>query len=52
MQKTVSQTSPDYKVFKKSKEEKAELQTLKAKWKKDMKVFYGQQWRKHNNCSL
>ena len=39
----------DFRVFKKTKEEKAKAQTVKAGWKKNMILFYGKDWKKHNN---
>ncbi len=39
----------DFKVFKKTKEEKAHAYTVKKTWERTMKMFYGQNWRKHNN---
>ena len=40
---------PDYKVFEKSNEEKAKVHTIKKKWQSTMRMFYGDNWRKHNN---
>jgi hypothetical protein len=39
----------DQRVFKKTKEEKAKLHTVKKNWERTMKLFYGKNWRKHNN---
>lgn len=39
----------DFRAFKKTKEEKAHTQTMKARWKKNMILFYGKDWRKYNN---
>lgn len=40
---------PDYKAFKKTKEEKAEAATVKKRWERNMRVFYGDNWKKQNN---
>lgn len=39
----------DFRVFKKTKEEKAKTYTVKKNWERTMKLFYGKNWRKHNN---
>lgn len=39
----------DFKVFYKTKEEKAHAYTVKKTWERTMKMFYGDNWRKHNN---
>ena len=41
----------DFRVFKKSKEEKAKTQTVKKSWERNMKLFFGDNWKKakHNN---
>lgn len=39
----------DFSVFKKTKEEKAKAQTVKKNWERTMKLFFGKDWRKHNN---
>jgi hypothetical protein len=39
----------NFRVFYKTKEEKAAAHTIKKQWKATMKMFYGDQWRKHNN---
>lgn len=36
----------DFRVFKKSKEEKAKAQTAKKNWERNMKLFYGDAWKK------
>lgn len=39
----------DFRVFKKTPEEKAKAHTVKKQWQRDMRMFFGSQWRKHNN---
>lgn len=39
----------DFRVFKKTPEEKAKTYTAKKTWERTMKMFYGKNWRKHNN---
>lgn len=39
----------DYRVFKKSPIEKAEAHTVKKQWQATMKMFFGADWKKHNN---
>lgn len=36
----------DFRVFKKTKEQKAEAQTVKKNWERTMKLFYGPNWKK------
>lgn len=36
-------------VFKKTKEEKAKAYTAKKNWERTMKMYYGVNWKKHNN---
>lgn len=40
---------PDYKAFKKDAKEQAKAKTAKAAWKRNMKLFYGDDWKNHNN---
>lgn len=47
--KTNKDFLPDYKVFKKTKEEKAEAYTIKKRWERNMRVFHGNNWKKKNN---
>lgn len=47
--KEYQQTLPDYSVFKTSKEEKAKAYTIKKRWERTMRMFYGKQWKKYNN---
>lgn len=39
----------DFKVFRKTSEERQKLKDMKATWRANMKSVYGADWRKHNN---
>lgn len=39
----------DFTVFQKTEREKQYLKKLKTAWRKNMKAFYGEDWKKHNN---
>ena len=39
----------DYSVFKKSREEKAHANLVKKEWRRVMKMFYGDSWKKYHN---
>lgn len=39
----------DYSVFKKTLEEKVKASIIKKEWKRTMKMFYGRDWKRHNN---
>lgn len=39
----------DFRAFHKTLEEKVKAANVKKNWKKNMIMYYGSDWRKHNN---